>query len=808
MKNNSNKTRKNSLLAALFFLVLQISFAGNITGVIKNTKNEAIVGATVEIMDLQVQTKSDSLGFFNLSNIPDGNYNLTVVHTNYDFSSVYIIVNGVSNTTTTEIYLFEKTIEKVDLVRIEDKSPVGNGPEISQYMMSTDKTKIVIKPSTETQSSTKLDRGIIAPVSIMEYDGAGLQLGIGGRGLNPKRTAHYNTRQNGYDIAADALGYPETYYTPPGEALSKITIIRGAASLQFGPQFGGMIDFTLKDGPENPNKKTEVISSNKYGSFNQFHSFNSFATKNKKLKTYSFYHIKTGEGWRENSAYTSHTGYIGLEYMPIDALNIKFQLTHHQYTAQQSGGLTDTQFEIDPRKSYRDRNWFNVNWNILALDVNYNFDKDFWINSKTFGVIASRNSVGYLQDPSKADPGEERTLITGDFQNIGNETRIIRRYNFYKKNPGAFIMGVRLYKGWAQTGQGMADNTSNPIFKYATADSPENSKYTFPSKNLALFAEHSFHLNKRWSVTPGARFEFISTETDGYYNKYLIGLNGDTLDVLNAENQSKKNRSIYLGGLGVSYRAGKFGKLTANFSQNFRSVNFSDINIVIPNFKVDANIKDEFGHNIDLTFNKSWSKTAFLSVTGYYLYYANRIGIIWETDPETYDVYQLRTNVSASRTLGAEITGWVDLAKILPMNDSLQKLNWTSALTFTDAKYIEENTVVYGNNVEMVPAISIKSGIVYEYKNFLFSSMFNFQTKQFAEATNATTSSNGLYGVIPSFYVVDAKIGYTIKKITLQASVNNITNNMYFTQRATSYPGPGIIPSEGRSFFGTVIFKF
>lgn len=808
VKKSSNTTRKGSLLAALLFLIVQFSFAGNIVGTIKNTKNERVANAVIEITDLSLSTLSDSLGRFELKNVPQGNYNLSISHNLYDLTSTFVIVNTNTSVATTEIYLFEKIVLDIGLVSIVEDLPVGNGPEISQYMMTTDKTKLEIKPSTETQSSNKLDRGIVLPVSIMEYDGAGLQLGLGGRGLNPKRTAHYNTRQNGYDIAADALGYPETYYTPPGEALSKITIIRGAASLQFGPQFGGLIDFTLKDGPENPNKKREIVSSNQYGSFNQFHSFNSFATKNKKLKTYSFYHLKTGDGWRENSAYTSHTGYIGLDYMPIDALNIKFQLTHHQYTAQQSGGLTDTQFNIDPRKSYRERNWFNVNWNIIALDINYHFDSDFWINSKTFGVIASRNSVGYLQAPSKADPGEERTLITGDFHNIGNETRIIRRYNYYKKKQGAFIMGARLYKGWAQTGQGVADNSSDPIFKYSTPDSPENSKYTFPSKNLALFAEHSFHLNKRWSVTPGARFEFISTETDGYYNKYLIGLNGDTLDVLNAQNTSEKNRSIYLGGVGLSYKAGKFGKLTANFSQNFRSVNFSDINIVIPNFKVDDNITDEFGHNIDLTYNKSWNKTAFLSITGYYLYYANRIGIIWQTDPETYDVYQLRTNVSASRTIGAELTGWVDLAKILPMNDSLQKLNWTSALTFTDAKYIEENTAVFGNTVEMVPLISIKSGVVYEYKKFLFSTMFNFQTKQYAEATNAESSSNGLYGVIPSFYVIDTKIGYTIKKITLQASVNNLTNHMYFTQRATSYPGPGIIPSEGRSFFGTIIFKF
>jgi Fe(3+) dicitrate transport protein len=39
----------------------------------------------------------------------------------------------------------------------------------------------------------------------------GLQLSIGGRGLDPNRTSNFNTRQNGF-ISADVLGYPESYY--------------------------------------------------------------------------------------------------------------------------------------------------------------------------------------------------------------------------------------------------------------------------------------------------------------------------------------------------------------------------------------------------------------------------------------------------------------------------------------------------------------------------------------------------------------------------------------------------------------------
>jgi len=38
------------------------------------------------------------------------------------------------------------------------------------------------------------------------------------------------------------------------------------------------------------------------------------------------------------------------------------------------------------------------------------------------------------------------------------------------------------------------------------------------------------------------------------------------------------------------------------------------------------------------------------------------------------------------------------------------------------------------------------------------------------------------------------------KNLDARLNVNNILNKQYFTKRPTFYPGPGIWPSEGRSF--------
>ena len=97
------------------------------------------------------------------------------------------------------------------------------------------KNEVVVLSGINANLATNNSRQIYAKVpgiNIIENDAAGIQLGIATRGLNPNRTTEFNTRQNGYDISADPIGYPESYYTPPTEAIDRIEIVRGAASLQ------------------------------------------------------------------------------------------------------------------------------------------------------------------------------------------------------------------------------------------------------------------------------------------------------------------------------------------------------------------------------------------------------------------------------------------------------------------------------------------------------------------------------------------------------------------------------------------------
>ena len=84
-------------------------------------------------------------------------------------------------------------------------------------------------------------------IYVSEHDASGLQASISTRGLSANRSWEFNMRQNGYDIAADPSGYPETYYTPTLDAVAKVDVYRGSSALQYGTQFGGMINYQFKE---------------------------------------------------------------------------------------------------------------------------------------------------------------------------------------------------------------------------------------------------------------------------------------------------------------------------------------------------------------------------------------------------------------------------------------------------------------------------------------------------------------------------------------------------------------------------------
>lgn len=802
----------NIAMACLWLAALlpisTLAQTGSIRGTITDASGQPIEGATVYIERLQKSALSGAKGGFLLEDLPFGSYEALCFSIGWKTQYREVVLDQPEvrlDFTLTEI------AELLDLVTVVSKNDKRFGRSemnaVEHFgIYEGKKTEVIELSEVTANTATNNARQVYAKITglnIWESDGAGLQLGIGGRGLSPNRTANFNVRQNGYDISADALGYPESYYTPPLEALDRIELVRGAASLQYGTQFGGMLNFRFKKGPAD--RPVEVVSRQTAGSWGFFNSFNSIGgtLDDGKLNYYTYFQYKRGDGYRDNSGFNAVNGFAALNYKASKRLSIGLEVTKMHYLAQQPGGLTDRNFEQDPRQSFRERNWFEVDWNMAALTFTYVFSDRTQLNSRNFGLLAYRNALGNLERINVIDFGGNRTLISGDFRNVGNETRLLHRYEIGGL-PQTLLVGTRIYRGATAALQGEANDGSGPDFHYLNPNNLENSDYRFDNRNFSAFAEHIFRFTDKWSLTPGIRFEHIGTSAQGYFNQRVFDGAGNLIVENKNEEAMGRERNFLIAGIGANYAFSDKLSLYANISQNYRAINFSDIRVVNPNFRVDPDITDETGYTADLGLKVSKENWYNVEATAFLVRYNDKIGQILRADqPPLFLDYRFRGNISDARNMGLELFGELNLIPLLNKGGD-SPLQWTFFVNcaYVDARYINtDDSSIRGKQVEMVPPLMLRLGTQFRHKSFRAAVQFAHLAQHFSDATNAVLTSTAVEGLIPAYQVADLSLAYEYRRYTLELSVNNLFNQRYFTRRAEGYPGPGIIPSDGRGFF-------
>lgn len=649
----------------------------------------------------------------------------------------------------------------------------------------------------------------IPGANVWESDCAGLQIGVATRGLSPNRNSNFNTRQNGYDIAADALGYPESYYSPAIQAVDRIEIVRGAASLQYGTQFGGLVNFVMKKGPED--RKLALNAEQTYNTLGFYNSFVSAGGQVGKLNYYAYNRTATGSCWRCNSDFTSTSSYLRLGYKVSEKTTLEADYTHLYYLAQQPGGLTDNEFYTDPRQSKRERNWFRVNWNLLSVQLNHSFTPTFRLNSRSFGLIAGRQALGNLGRIDRPDDAEQnRDLLDDNFRNFGNETRLIWNYQLGSAYS-ALVVGGRVYKGFTERSQGLGPAGKEADFRYENAERLEGSDFELPSFNASAFVENVFSLSEKLSITPGLRFEHIVTQARGYYRDTRTDLAGNVIYDTTIYEDKTNERAFVFGGLGVSYKPTEAFELYANFSQNYRAINFNDIRVNNPSLTVDENLKDERGYNVDLGGRGFVGQLLNYDLSLFYLNYNDRIGTVLRTEPDprfnnlVNRSFRFRTNIADAGIAGFESLVELNINDLIDRESQKWQLTWFNNLALIHSQYLgSDEPGIDGNKVELVPEVSYRTGIALKLSQLQVSAQYTHLGEQFSDASNADSDPpvpTAVEGIIPSYYVVDFSARYAMKKLYLEGGVSNVTNNMYFTRRAAGYPGPGIIPSDGRGFY-------
>ena len=680
------------------------------------------------------------------------------------------------------------------------------------------KNETIVLDNVISNKATNNIRQAMAKVPGLNYfetDGSGVQIGISTRGLNPNRSWEFNTRQNGYDISSDVFGYPEAYYNPPLEAVDRIEIIRGSGSLQYGPQFGGMVNYILK---RNINNKPFAFEGTlTAGSYGMISLYTALSGNTKKWSYYFYNQMRKGDGWRDNGYYDIRHTHGYLQYKFNEKSNISIELTNMNYQNQMGGGLTDADFNSNWKQSNRARNWFGTPWTIANITHNNKLSENYNMQISGFSLWGERNSVGFLSAANVVDAinistGQQanRQVDRDAYRNFGMEWRNRISYKINNRTQDLSI-GIRAYSAHTDRNQ-RGRGTIGQDFDLTELHGYFPLALDFNTKNLAAFAENTFHLSDKFSITPGLRYEWIESSMAGRTNK--------TNTSETAAPNTEITRNVLLGGWSFQYKGNEKWSMYGSATQAFRPVLFSELLPPATTDVIDPNLKDNSGWNMDLGFRGNIDGVIKYDISGFYLIYNDKIGTVRKfiNDNPSLASYQYRTNLGQAIHRGIESFIELDVTKFLKKDRGFGHLSAFTSAAFVDAYYTDFKTYtatgtapnltitetnLKGNEVEYAPRWIVNTGIHYHYKRFGIQVQSRTTSGFFTDAYNTeAANAAATVGKIEGYTVLDVSAQYKINgKYNLGFGINNLNDKNYATRRAGGFPGPGLVSGEGRTWY-------
>lgn len=701
----------------------------------------------------------------------------------------------------------EDTLRSRKLNEVEVKSKrlydINQLPESSgTNLWSGKKSEVINLGGTNANIAEKTGRQIFAKVPgvfVYDMDGSGNQMNISTRGLDPHRGWEFNIRRNGSMTNSDIYGYPASHYSIPMEAVDRIELVRGTGSLQYGAQFGGMLNYVTKAPDSTQIISLESITS--VGSYGLASSYIAASGTIGKFQYATYYSKRVSDGYRTNSQTQYDAQSIQVSYKPTSVLKFTAELSRSNYIYHIPGALTDSQFAQDPRQSTRARNYFNPEIYVPSFTVDWQLGANTKVTWLTSAVLGYRNSVMFdkpadVQDV--IDPSNNlyaaRQVDIDNFNSYTSELRLLNAYQLWNIQ-GKLVAGVQYFNNDLHRRQ-QGKGTTGTDFDLSLTDPVFGRNMHLKSINVAFFAENKFQFTNKLSVTPGIRFESGKSRMTGVIAYY------DANDLPNTI-----VHKFPLLGLNAEYSI-KHGSLYAGWSQAYRPVIFKDIVPASAYEQADKNLKDAYGYNIEAGFRGN-SNYLRWDLGVFHVQYNNRLGTQAMRDEQD-QFYLYRTNIGNSATTGAEIyTEYVaPLRKRLAFSVFTSTAFFNGRYTQAQIRVAENNVDISGNRLESVPNVITRNGITVRSAAGSISLLYSYVGETFADALNTVIpTANGAVGLVPAYGLFDLNSTFVIRQVTVRVNINNLTNYNYFTKRPSFYPGPGIWPSDGRSLVVSVGFK-
>jgi TonB-dependent siderophore receptor len=751
-----NLLHKFLFISFLSFLGFNSGFAqiqsGSIKGKVTDSLNLPVHGVSIHLIGTNYGTHTDKKGEYVLSNIPSGNYIMSIELLGFETQERDVVVKV--NDFIRLDYQLKFSVKELEVVSI-------TATGIKEQIKDVPSTINVIDQKQIQESGAQSVGQIITRVPGVNYldeDGRGIKPNIGLRGLDPLRNRNLLVLIDGkFPIGMTYYGDPAAYYMIPIQQLDCIEVIKGASPVLYGGySVGGVINMITKSGKCTPERNLSLS----YGSWNSLNTQFSAGADNGKTGYYLSGLRRQGDGYRSRSAFGINDYTAKVVTRPDSTSELSLYLNGFTEQSQTPGGITQKQFEDNPRQSNHKNDQFIGKRFSGAISYQKNINRYHKISTSVYGNYFQRDWwIAY-----------KRSDTTNGFLRDIHALGTVVDYNFNKDILGkknSFIAGVRVHTDRLDD-MGVGGDTAIARTGKTTSNRI-NTSFIYEG-----FIYDEFSLSKNLSIAPGLRYTNVQYHRNDLVNNRIDEIKVDAL--------------VY--SFGAIYKI-KSSRVYATVSRGFNppSLNSSlDPNTI----KAGVDLKPEISHNYEVGFRANPTHWFSLNTALYTMFFKNKVvtqGGISQNAGNSH-----HRGVEAELELGP----WRGVRFFA--NSAIQKATFTSGV---------DNGKILPYAPQFLGSAGIRYQLFFENSNIVINVYDNYVGKQYNDTKNTEAgTADGTNGAIPAYNVLNATVNYNRKHYTLFVNGMNLLNEKYFTMRFAASSWTGIIPAPTRNFMAGVNFKF
>jgi Fe(3+) dicitrate transport protein len=632
-------------------------------------------------------------------------------------------------------------------------------------------------------------------VQVQDSNGTGgsdISLNVGVRGLTSRLSPRSTVLIDGVPAAFAPYGQPQLSMAPISSGnLDSIDVVRGAGSVRYGPQnVGGVINFVTRAIPEKTTGEIgTTLETSQHGGWKHIDTAFLGGTADNGVGMALLCSGVNGNGYRErNNGNDIDDVILKTHWAPTEQDDFSLNFHYYDASADMPGGLTQKQYDDKPFQSDRDYD----NFSGRRKDVSFKWIRQ--IDDRTQAEVLTYYSDSFRGSTIAARDQKTLSSYPRTYYTFGIEPRVSHVFDVGPTTQEVSVGYRYLKEGMHEEASRLALVNNQPVAT-KTSDGHVYQDRTGGTEANAFYVDNKIDVGN-WTITPGIRFENISTE---WHDRPVLDTSGKPVQ--------EKRRSIDsnepLPALSVMYHMSDAWKLFANYETSFGALQYFQLGQGGSGDQTASGLNPEKAktYEIGTRYNDDvWGG----EVTLFYIdfddelqYISNDVG--W-------------TNLGATKHQGIEASVHYDMAALDPRLDGLTA---NAGVTYTRAVYEGEIPGFKGRDLPFYSRQVATVGLRYDVNRWTYNIDGFAQSKQRSPGTgvNADGSFNGnyitdgtadgQYGDIPGYVTWNVRGGYDfgaqLSNLKLGAGVKNIFDKQYFTRSSDN--NSGMYVGAPRTFF-------